>query len=519
MDFVQKSVEREIHHCRQKDLASGISPIPFVKIAALHHHVLPVTKDVYLGIEPDTNCLSIDKLSLTYNARHFLDWLTRNDFSAVLHGHQHLPFLVLHQNCMDASHPLLVAGSGSASKAPGHDDESRANGFQALSISAHKGLTLSTFKTAPTTASGPKKGLNFRFEGRYSFPLHNVGRSVSYTLASKLEEMVEAVRTASADVPIKKLDGGKGTMRADFSQLLKSDPYALALKELLIALGILRSDGEACLMDYHDRTELPLYYLKCLSRFLKARGENNFSMFRHEDMSSPHMQHTDLFSPLMFLAHLEAERQRQRQRPGFQFGSVREGQYILLPIFCRSRQGGGDGILRILLRRHGTWGVYLIPASKADNGKDAFKMEYKQLFGGKFRTSYVTGEPVVLPDVGKSEPARPSPSRGELTKHLYDAHFYSLSDQGVSNMVFKGKKWKWFSLNDCENLKHVDIRGNAETELKGDVLTRAQFGKGEGLFSNNLTILGEVFAAAEEYMSNGSIVIPDCSVTVSEPEE
>lgn len=54
------------------------------RIAVVHHHLVPVT---WMEANPDLN-----PPSLTINTQRVLDWLVKNSFHAVLHGHQHQPF-------------------------------------------------------------------------------------------------------------------------------------------------------------------------------------------------------------------------------------------------------------------------------------------------------------------------------------------------------------------------------------------------------------------------------------------
>ena len=85
-----------------------------VRIAALHHHLLPVW-----GVNPIWNPESphakrIGDVSLTVDALNVLKELAAREISIVLHGHQHKPSIVRHENYLGEPYSIVVIGAGSA---------------------------------------------------------------------------------------------------------------------------------------------------------------------------------------------------------------------------------------------------------------------------------------------------------------------------------------------------------------------------------------------------------------------
>jgi 3',5'-cyclic AMP phosphodiesterase CpdA len=99
----------------------------FIKIAVLHHHLLPM-QDLDLG-ELDKPPAD-RKLTLTIDASNVLEQLMADNFALVLHGHQHLPFCAIERRLrvgtVGASFPTLadarigVWAAGSYAVSPPH---------------------------------------------------------------------------------------------------------------------------------------------------------------------------------------------------------------------------------------------------------------------------------------------------------------------------------------------------------------------------------------------------------------
>jgi len=112
----------------QKDTAFNPSA---VRIAVLHHHLVPVT-----WIEPH---LTDKQFSLTLDAESLQSRLLDAGFTLVLHGHQHQPFLrLLSAPTLKQQHCLLVAGAGSAGAGREKLGDGRRNHFQVVSIKDHE---------------------------------------------------------------------------------------------------------------------------------------------------------------------------------------------------------------------------------------------------------------------------------------------------------------------------------------------------------------------------------------------
>lgn len=79
----------------------------FIRIAVLHHHLLPMHD---LDLADLDNPPSKRKFTLTVDARTVLDQLLLNDFSLVLHGHQHMPFCAVERRLAISRvpNPLLL---------------------------------------------------------------------------------------------------------------------------------------------------------------------------------------------------------------------------------------------------------------------------------------------------------------------------------------------------------------------------------------------------------------------------
>ena len=84
-----------------------------VRIAVLHHHLVPVN---WNSVTPEPP----KKHSLTLNTEQIISWLIKNGFQLVLHGHQHQPFFAGETRYYEdtpnwnLSPHLLVFGAGSA---------------------------------------------------------------------------------------------------------------------------------------------------------------------------------------------------------------------------------------------------------------------------------------------------------------------------------------------------------------------------------------------------------------------
>lgn len=97
------------------------------RVGIIHHHVLPVS-----WLEP----LRDDNIySLTLDAERVQQWFMDNGFRALLHGHQHQPFLRATYNPGKArKSDLLISGAGSACGAPKILGASSRNHYQVVRV-------------------------------------------------------------------------------------------------------------------------------------------------------------------------------------------------------------------------------------------------------------------------------------------------------------------------------------------------------------------------------------------------
>ncbi|MCL2715917.1 MAG: metallophosphoesterase [Alphaproteobacteria bacterium] len=97
-----------------------------VRIAVLHHHVLPVahTGGRFIGAEP---------FMVLHNAGDLLAVLARHKFDIILHGHRHRAQIVRIDPSPDTAHgsPILVAAAGSAAR---RGDDPVGNSFNQITI-------------------------------------------------------------------------------------------------------------------------------------------------------------------------------------------------------------------------------------------------------------------------------------------------------------------------------------------------------------------------------------------------
>jgi ubiquinone/menaquinone biosynthesis C-methylase UbiE/predicted MPP superfamily phosphohydrolase len=181
-----------------------------LRIAAIHHHLLPVSWVEV--IEKDK------QFSLTLDAEELQSNLISSGFTVVLHGHQHHPFLrLISSPTSSESHCLLVAGAGSASAGREKLGNVRRNHFQVLSWEDSE-LFVDWFGLR---AVGDPFG--FELSGTYRFRLAASGnkplRIISHTpsniadfvgsASNQLSDMIQAsVQELHGDHPLIRFFGG-----------------------------------------------------------------------------------------------------------------------------------------------------------------------------------------------------------------------------------------------------------------------------------------------------------------------
>lgn len=108
-----------------------------IKIAVLHHHLIPVPNE-----EPIDSEYPYGSISVTLDAGKVIEGLHHYDFDIVLHGHQHLPGLnkisrgILNGSNISLDKGLFMSGAGSSgAKVERLTGQLRDNSFSILSLS------------------------------------------------------------------------------------------------------------------------------------------------------------------------------------------------------------------------------------------------------------------------------------------------------------------------------------------------------------------------------------------------
>jgi 3',5'-cyclic AMP phosphodiesterase CpdA/ActR/RegA family two-component response regulator len=140
-----------------------------IKIAVLHHHLVPVT---YLEQLPGDK----KNFSLVVDATRVLARLQEEGFCLVLHGHQHQPFyaefrLPLLQT--STPKPITILGMGSTGIKPSPElvGNVRNNYFSLIEISLEASTTRTQAKVSWYRAAGNEPEEMFEFERDFSFPV------------------------------------------------------------------------------------------------------------------------------------------------------------------------------------------------------------------------------------------------------------------------------------------------------------------------------------------------------------
>ncbi|KWT79141.1 hypothetical protein ASN18_2762 [Candidatus Magnetominusculus xianensis] len=475
----------------EKAIKSYVSDENCIKVAVVHHHVVPISN----GVDPSKSSIEDNRLviSLTSDARVFLRWLSKNNFSMLIHGHQHESFISMESDFTYSSHQrdIVIAGVGSVSKIKDNKDKTKRsdNCFNYIRLSLEKGIEIKTFKVNGVDFFGfGTTGTDSR-----SFPLYNHGASVSYNMANILDGIV-------SDFKSNKLNptGGE-TKIIDVTGYFNKNSLTIALREMLIAFGVVKNIDSKYSITYNRNDEIPISFIKSIAHFLRARGDNGFTMFSNWEYSGK--QHEDLYSPLMMLSNFE----RNSYLSGHPIGNIRLNKYTLCAMFARLNDK-----LSVLLRYHASWCVYLIPTYKETDDPDVYQhFKVRQCFKVKpvkcpIREGYVfkLNDDCKISNIHESlnRTPKPSPSRGELTVHQYDMNFYSLTPKCIE-ATEDVTICKWFTLDDCKKYKHVKLKEPEKSY---------QYGK-DGIFENNIDLIEFAFKKAEELERNRHLIIPSYS--------
>lgn len=451
-----------------------------IKIAVIHHHVLPISHDIKLKIRCHEGDPHIPKLvfcepSLTHDSRDFMQWLAVNNFSLVLHGHQHKPFIATEHERKKNQKEIIVAGAGSVSKIMDEEGISRENYFNYISISPRDGIQISTYQAYKP----PKWG--FERIDDWNFPIWHNGISISYGLANILENICNRYKDKGYHPT------GTDVRIIDLTEDFGNNTLSVVLREILMAFGILDETDGRTILRYHHKDELTISFLKIFSRYLETGGRGGPKLFDNW-LTYPLMKHKHLYSPLIFLANLE---KKWHKEVGLADEDICKSKYILYPIFSRQ-----NGELKILLQFHEGWSVYLIPTRKVGvhpNELWVFEhLPFKKQFDKDVYIESMSEE-CVIKNIAARRMPKPSPTRGQMTLHDFDVHFYSLTGAGTQDLAIRATRWRWFSFQECDNLDHVNLKEPEKTY---------QYGKDIGIFPNNLDILKYVFDKAENLIEN-----------------
>ncbi|WP_437310656.1 metallophosphoesterase [Sorangium sp. So ce388] len=191
-----------------------------IRVAVLHHHVLPVswTRDGMNQGEVHP--------SLMLNADHVVAWLVENGFQAVLHGHQHQPFVTTVRrhnydiepvDVRNKTNPkLLVAGAGSIGASHNQLGNVRRRSYQILSFEPHEADIMVRREDEVAGRYRFEKG----FQRTVSLELIDIGTSV--------QRVVEDLRRSAAKVTAKmEWHGRSRVLRLTRGELLSVLPSVL----------------------------------------------------------------------------------------------------------------------------------------------------------------------------------------------------------------------------------------------------------------------------------------------------
>lgn len=117
---------------------------PIVKMAAFHHHIVPVSALEREYLSDDKAC------SITLDARRAINFFLENEIRFVFHGHQHQPSIVNWSDGMsDCGNCISILSAGSVSADPRHLNEIARNSFMVYKISNTR-LSVCHFAAPPT---------------------------------------------------------------------------------------------------------------------------------------------------------------------------------------------------------------------------------------------------------------------------------------------------------------------------------------------------------------------------------
>jgi 3',5'-cyclic AMP phosphodiesterase CpdA len=108
-----------------------------IRLAALHHHLLPIAAEIVVWEKKGSPAAgALKSASLTVDAVSVLRDLAQCDVVAFLHGHQHQPSIMRFEQMLDVDQPkpVYVIAAGSAASKP-DGDESIERGFHVYDVS------------------------------------------------------------------------------------------------------------------------------------------------------------------------------------------------------------------------------------------------------------------------------------------------------------------------------------------------------------------------------------------------
>lgn len=417
----------------------------FIKIAAMHHHLVPVKLVELIEFEEDKeDSHKLKSFSLTHDSGYILAWLEEHGFSIVLHGHQHLGFLGSERradkNKTYLGDEVLVLGVGSIAIEPNETAE----GFNSYNLIEIDGLGRMTVETRKS--KGPEKGWGFVQECVYHLPLLG---SIETVIADTLENIVKE---------------GNAYL-SDFAKLSNIEKTVIRFLEVL---GAIRFEKKVPMLnDYKDnKAELGTSFVKSLLMYIKMPSKAKAAFFNGWEKIR---RFDSTYSIRQIIAQGETRRStllKEKNLPE----TAQEEEYVLFVLIGRLVDTGEKCCL---MRRNIGWDkgnaekdrAYLVPAQRL--GPDALRNFCFHDLGVELKDLPQLKE-VFLE---RFEETKVSPKSGLLTKYHFEARGIWL-DKERAELVDKKAKYafsnrtplphshqehdfKWYTEKECKKDKYM----------------------------------------------------------------
>ncbi len=426
-----------------------------LKIAVCHHHLLPIAKELIQNIDDNDNC----KVSLLYDAAPFIEWLIRHDFSVCLHGHQHLPYMLTElRNDLNPRNPdritfnhqaLTIIAAGCSSCMLTNDAESLQNFWNFLTINREQGkIDLTVFTDDFIQA-------RFTKSSNTTVPITSEGY-LHYYIGGLFERIGKSLENKN-----------------ELNKILSESLYAGAVKEILVALGVLKRDGNnvVCVSEHSNIIEIHKNLLQILSVYIKGKiGDTKLLDY---NTGFPATQQKSFYSPLLLTAHLVNKLSKSRYPE-----NAREACYVLFPIIAIRKNG-----LTILLRKHINWGnTFLVPAVKKTEMRNLDKLKER------LEINYFNYSRQIKCEIPyKRNKVYTSPSRGKLTKYNFTISLCQF-DEADFDAWSTIQNMRWFTLEQLKNIEHLaKITGDQVKEMHHYLYCGSN-----AIFPNNLDVIYEI---------------------------